>query len=234
MDTITKEQQENHNFNLMQDPVLPIYRTDIYKEEGTLKTYMFFKRIFDMLVSSMLILMILSWLYPILAILIRISSRGRTLFIQERAGLYGKTFRCFKFRTMVYSPEADISETKVNDDRITKIGRWLRLSYIDEMPQLFNVLIGDMSIIGPRPHMLYHHQKFIRQVPSYNYRHNLKPGITGLSQVKGYHGSLYDPYSIYGRTKLDMFYVNKVSLKLDMMILLKTSLIFFKIIKKAK
>jgi putative colanic acid biosynthesis UDP-glucose lipid carrier transferase len=234
MDTITKERREKRNFNIMQDPVLPIYVTNIYKEEGKVKTYMFFKRIFDVLISSVLILTVLSWLYPILAILIRISSRGRTLFIQERAGLYGKTFKCFKFRTMVFSAEADTSETKVNDARITKIGRWLRLSYIDEMPQLFNVLIGDMSIIGPRPHMLYHHYKFIRQIPSYNYRHNLKPGITGLSQVKGYHGSLYDLYSIYGRTKLDMFYVNKVSLKLDIMILLKTSLIFFKIIKKSK
>jgi lipopolysaccharide/colanic/teichoic acid biosynthesis glycosyltransferase len=134
----------------------------------------------------------------------------------------GKEFLCYKFRTMVLNAESDTAGAVRNDQRITPIGKLLRATYIDELPQLINVLKGEMSIIGPRPHMLYHHNKFLKEVPLYNCRHQVKPGITGLAQVKGYHGLIADQFHLRSRTKFDLFYVQKLSWRLDMMILMKT------------
>jgi putative colanic acid biosynthesis UDP-glucose lipid carrier transferase len=196
------------------------------------KNYGAIKRGMDILLSSLLIISVLSWVYPLLALLIRIGSKGGTLFIQKRIGRNGRVFNCYKFRTMFLNDMADRMETEAGDKRITRLGWWLRLSYIDELPQLINVLMGDMTIIGPRPHMLEHHYRFCKEVPGYNFRHVVKPGITGLSQVKGYHGSIVEPYNIIGRTRLDLFYVRQISLRLDLMILFKTVSIIFSSRKK--
>jgi len=135
---------------------------------------------------------------------------------------------------MLVNEEADIRESGFDDRRITSLGRWLRRFYIDELPQLFNVIAGDMSIIGPRPHMLFHHHKFIMQIPNYNLRHLVKPGITGLSQVKGYHGSMHESYRITGRTKLDLFYVQKISARLDIFIFLRTMMILLPFYRRTR
>jgi len=223
MDTITKEKTDSTELKIVKQPLMiPLF----YSKEGA-GHYWIFKRIFDIVFASFLIITILSWLYPLMFVLINISSKGGTLFVQKRIGLYGKVFNCYKFRTMVINKDADIAEAVLNDKRITKIGKWLRMTYLDELPQLINVLCGDMSIVGPRPHMLYHHRKFCQEIPKYNYRHNVKPGITGLSQMKGYHGSVFDHYRIYGRTRLDLFYVKKTSFQFDMVIIIKTVLIMF-------
>jgi len=223
MDTIAKENTRDADLKIITPPLA---MTLPYRKEET-GYYSLIKRAFDMVVSVFLILTVMSWLYPLLFLLINMSSRGGTLFIQKRIGVRGKVFKCYKFRTMVINSEADHVEATLNDKRITKIGKWLRMTYIDELPQLVNVLVGDMSIVGPRPHMLHHHRKFCTEIPSYNFRHQVKPGITGLSQIKGYHGSVFDYYRIYDRTRLDLFYVQKASFKLDLLILFRTVLILF-------
>jgi putative colanic acid biosynthesis UDP-glucose lipid carrier transferase len=231
MDTATKEKIRESDLMLARKPHSVLFYPVAYRDKTS---YLLPKRAFDIFVSSVLIVTVLSWLYPLLAILINMSSKGGTLFVQKRIGLNGKEFRCFKFRTMVLNKESEWKDAVLNDERITKIGKWLRATYIDELPQMVNVLIGDMSIIGPRPHMIYHHRKFCSEVPLYDCRHWIKPGITGLSQVKGYHGRISGQYHIYGRTKLDLFYVRKVSFKLDMMILFKTAAIIFSFNKISK
>lgn len=231
MDTIAKETTVERDLILIQHTHSPIHYT--HTQEGAPR-YLVFKRAFDVMLSAVLILTILSWLYPILAILINISSKGGTLFIQKRVGLNGKEFNCLKFRTMVVNKEADKTAALENDQRITKIGRWLRTTYIDELPQLINVLMGQMSIVGPRPHMVYHHDQFSATIPHYDYRHHTKPGITGLSQILGYHGWIASRRDIVSRTRLDLFYVKKVSFRLDMYILFKTATIFFSFSKKEK
>jgi len=188
----------------------------------------------DISVASILMLLVLSWLYPLLALLISVTTRGGALFSQKRIGYKGKVFRCYKFRTMYINKEADIREASTDDERITRLGNLLRATYIDELPQLWNVLRGEMSIVGPRPHMLFHHRKFCRKITHYNYRHEVKPGITGLAQVKGYHGAVCDDYRIIGRTRLDLFYMQKASLKLDMIILAHTAAIMLTFNKKRR
>lgn len=123
---------------------------------------------------------------------------------------------------MLVNEQADTREAQENDERITKVGNWLRKYYIDELPQLINVFLGQMSIVGPRPHMLLHHHQFSETIPYYKDRHKVKPGITGLAQIKGYHGSVAEYYQIHGRTKLDLFYVHKATLGLYLKILFAT------------
>jgi putative colanic acid biosynthesis UDP-glucose lipid carrier transferase len=235
MDSFTKESTVPGSTGLKQAPAEgpPCMMPGYYDLKGR-DRYAMVKRGMDILISMILLAGILSWLYPLLSMIIRRGSKGGTLFIQKRVGRNGRIFRCYKFRTMFVNEMADRLETQAGDSRITAIGWWLRHTYIDELPQLWNVLMGDMTLIGPRPHMLEHHQKFSREVQGYNFRHIVKPGITGLSQVKGYHGSILEPYSIIGRTRLDLFYVRQVSLSLDLMILLKTAGIFFTVKKKNK
>jgi putative colanic acid biosynthesis UDP-glucose lipid carrier transferase len=186
------------------------------------RTRLRLKRILDVIISGILILALLSWQIPLLYLLIRLTSKGPLFFIQKRVGYKGKIFNCLKFRTMYVNNQADTLEAGLNDERITPIGRWLRKTLIDEVPQLLNVFVGDMSIVGPRPHMLLHHKKFASLIPDYHERHNVKPGITGLAQIKGFHGLLEDDYSIYGRTRLDLFYVRKNCTWLDIKILSRT------------
>jgi putative colanic acid biosynthesis UDP-glucose lipid carrier transferase len=186
------------------------------------KNYLLIKRSFDIFFSFLLIVLILSWLLPIVAAWIKLGSKGPVFFSQKRMGKNGKIFRCIKFRTMVINDEADERQADENDERITRAGRFLRKTNIDELPQLFNVLIGDMSFIGPRPHMLSDCIRFSFVISSYNFRTLVKPGITGLAQVKGYRGPSKDYESIVNRYHWDAIYIRKAGLGLDMKIMSKT------------
>jgi len=179
------------------------------------KNYLFIKRFFDVVLSLVGIVFLLSWIFPIIALLIKFGSKGPVVFTQKRMGRYGKTFRCFKFRTMFVNEEADERQAEENDERITRIGKFLRKSNIDELPQLLNVLLGDMSLVGPRPHMLSDCTRFSFVVSAYPFRSLVKPGITGLAQIKGYRGPAKDYESIVNRYYWDAVYIRKASLWLD-------------------
>jgi putative colanic acid biosynthesis UDP-glucose lipid carrier transferase len=183
------------------------------------KSDLFFKRNFDVIFSLLIIAFVLSWLLPILAILIKLSSRGPVFFVQERVGAFGKTFNCLKLRTMIVNAQANTKQAQANDPRITAIGKFLRLSCLDELPQFFNVLKGDMSIVGPRPHMIKDCKEFSKLIKQYNSRSLVKPGITGMAQVKGYRGKTNGFYDVSHRFKWDMFYVRNLSFILDVQIM---------------
>ena len=181
------------------------------------------KRVFDFTLSLIVTISLLSWLFPLIALLIWLESRGPVLFIQRRVGLGGRSFKCLKFRTMVMNSEANSKQAQENDARITRVGRFLRVSNLDEFPQFFNVLLGDMSIVGPRPHMHADCTKFASVVNGYKFRNMVKPGITGLAQVKGYRGPTKDFASIFHRYQFDAFYVRNANFWLDMRIIRKTA-----------
>lgn len=188
------------------------------------RVYFITKRVVDLVISTMVILLLMSWLTPFLAILIKLSSRGPVFFLQKRVGRFGRSFTCIKFRTMIVNSEADKCAAGENDRRITRIGKFLRRSNIDELPQFFNVLLGHMSIVGPRPHMYSDCLEFSIVVPRYKLRTLVKPGITGLSQVKGYHGQVISIECIYQRYIWDVFYVRNASLWWDLRIMATTAL----------
>lgn len=177
------------------------------------------KRVFDVIFSSLVILFILSWSIPLLFVITRWESRGSLFFRQLRHGYNKKSFYCYKFRSMAINGEADRKMCTQNDTRITKIGRILRKTSIDELPQFFNVLIGDMSVVGPRPHMEAHTLEYSKSVDKYLVRHFVKPGITGLAQIKGYRGEVVKNSDIINRTRLDIFYLEKWSPGLDFKII---------------
>ncbi len=187
------------------------------------KNYFFFKRVFDLSVSLLVTVFILSWLFPIIAILIKLESSGPVFFVQRRVGRGGRAFACFKFRTMIVNSEANTRQARENDVRITKVGMFLRKSNLDEFPQFINVLLGHMSIVGPRPHMHADCNKFSKTVTGYKFRNLVKPGITGLAQVKGYRGPTKNFESIFHRYQFDAFYVRNANFWLDMRIIRKTA-----------
>lgn len=189
------------------------------------KSYLLFKRVFDITFAVLFIMGILIWLLPLMALLIKLDSRGPVFFLQKRTGRGGKEFTCYKFRTMVLNRQADECPATENDSRITRSGRWLRVSHLDELPQLFNVLLGSMSIVGPRPYMLADSHQFSRMIPGHAYRNFVKPGITGLAQIKGLHGSTADCKIIFRRHQWDTFYVRNADFFLDMRIL-RLSILF--------
>jgi len=180
------------------------------------------KRSADIFLSSIVIVGILSWLIPIMAILIKLDSKGPVFFFQKRNKRGGKTFTCIKFRSMIENEDADLLQAAADDERITKLGRFLRNHYLDELPQFFNVLVGDMSFIGPRPHMVSDNNKYEELIEFYDYRHKVKPGITGLSQAMGYVGETRNLQAMRDRVQLDIFYVRHWSPRLDLKILWNT------------
>jgi putative colanic acid biosynthesis UDP-glucose lipid carrier transferase len=192
------------------------------KNKYTQLSLLMFKRMFDIVVSSFLIVTVLSWLIPFVSVLILIDSRSPIFFRQRRVGRFGKTFYCLKFRTMHKNIEADFKQAHDDDPRITRIGHFLRKTNIDELPQLFNVLMGQMSVVGPRPHMLKDCRDFNEVVKSYKLRSFVKPGITGLAQIKGFRGPTEDDLSIIHRFKWDVFYIKHVSMQMDLFILYTT------------
>ena len=182
----------------------------------------FIKRVFDVVLSLIVIIGILSWLSPILAIFILLESRGPVFFRQKRNGLDYKEFYCYKYRSMKVNPNAHLHQATKNDVRITKIGKFLRKTSIDELPQFINVLLGDMSVVGPRPHMVSHTHMYAERIDKFMVRHFVKPGITGLAQTSGYRGEIETENDIINRVKYDIFYLENWSILLDIKIIFQT------------
>lgn len=180
------------------------------------------KRLFDVFFSLFVIVFLLSWLLPILAIFVKLSSKGPVFFTQKRTGRDNNVFTCIKLRTMKVNAESDRLQATENDVRITTIGKILRNSSLDELPQFFNVLLGDMSVVGPRPHMLKHTHDFTKEISDFMIRHHIKPGITGLAQSRGYRGETSDFERISKRVDLDLRYVRNWSFWLDLKIIVYT------------
>jgi len=187
-----------------------------------------FKRTLDAIVAAMMVFL-LSPLMLIAAALIKIDSSGPVLFKQRRNGFNGRTFAIYKFRSMrVLEDGESIKQATQDDPRVTRVGRWLRQTSIDELPQLFNVLKGDMSLVGPRPHALAHNTEYQDIVANYAFRHHVKPGITGWAQVNGFRGETQTVDSMAKRVEHDLWYINHWSLWLDLRILLKTLLLAYR------
>ena len=186
------------------------------------------KRIFDVFFSLFTLTFFVSWMYLIFGLIIKFQSKGPILFIQKRHGLEGKVFNCYKFRTMIQNSEEDTKFADNNDVRLTKFGKFLRISALDEMPQFFNVLLGNMSVVGPRPHPVKLNNEFSKKINKFGKRHQFKPGITGLAQVQGFRGKIYDFYDMSSRVKLDRYYFKNWSILFDLKICTKT---FFGILR---
>lgn len=180
------------------------------------------KRLFDIIFSLGIIIFILSWLTPILTLLIKLESNGPVFFKQKRNGLNYLEFNCYKFRSMRKNEIADLKQVSKNDPRITNVGQFIRKTSIDELPQFFNVLLGDMSVVGPRPHMVSYTEIYARRVDKFMVRHFIKPGITGLAQTNGYRGEIKNDRDIIYRVKYDIFYLEKWSLLLDLKVIFLT------------
>jgi putative colanic acid biosynthesis UDP-glucose lipid carrier transferase len=191
------------------------------------------KRFFDVVFSLFIIIFLLSWLTPILALIIRLESKGPTFFKQKRNGLNYEEFYCYKFRSMFLNPIADLEQVQKNDPRITRVGKFIRKTSIDELPQFFNVLLGDMSVVGPRPHMVSHTEMYAKSVDKFMVRHFIKPGITGLAQTNGFRGEVETEKDIINRVKYDIFYLENWSLLLDIKVIFVTVINAVKGEKKA-
>jgi putative colanic acid biosynthesis UDP-glucose lipid carrier transferase len=180
------------------------------------------KRSLDVAVSLLVIIFVLSWLIPILGLLIMLESRGPVFFSQLRTGKNKKPFKCLKFRSMTVNKDSDLKQATRNDARVTRIGRFIRKTSLDEFPQFINVFKGEMSLVGPRPHMLKHTTDYSKLVDDYMIRQFLKPGITGWAQVNGYRGEITNPGQIKMRISKDLWYLENWSLWLDLQILFLT------------
>ena len=180
------------------------------------------KRGFDIVFSLAVIIFILSWLTPLIALVIKVESNGPVFFTQLRNGYNFKSFNCFKFRSMVNNPNSDLVQASRDDARITIFGQLLRKTSLDEMPQFFNVFLGEMSVVGPRPHMLTHTDMYAKKIDKFMVRHFVKPGITGLAQVSGYRGEIESDKDIIGRVQHDIFYIENWSFFLDLKIIFQT------------
>ena len=182
------------------------------------------KRSFDIVFSLVILVTVFPIMYIIIGILIKLSSPGPILFKQKRTGLYGHDFECYKFRTMKVNAEADTKQAIKDDPRKTKIGNFLRKTNLDEFPQFINVLKGDMSVVGPRPHMLKHTEQYSALIDKYMVRHLVKPGITGWAQVTGYRGETKTLEQMEGRVKRDVWYIENWTFFLDLKIIVVTLL----------
>lgn len=188
----------------------------------------YLKRFFDICFSLVIITFVLSWLVPIIALLIVLDSKGPVFFVQKRNGLNNTPFKCLKFRTMRINDQAHTLQATKNDPRITKVGAFLRKTSLDELPQFFNALWGNMSIVGPRPHPLKLTEEYSQKVDRYMVRQTVKPGITGLSQVMGYRGETKELYQMKMRARVDRFYIENWSFYLDLKIIAFTILSIIK------
>jgi putative colanic acid biosynthesis UDP-glucose lipid carrier transferase len=186
----------------------------------------FKKRVFDIIFSSLVILFVLSWLYPIIGLIIKLQSPGPILFKQPRSGKNNNAFICYKFRSMRVN--TGFRQATKDDDRITSIGKFLRKTSLDELPQFFNVLMGDMSTIGPRPHVLTMTKEYSQIINQYMVRHFLKSGITGWAQVNGFRGETKDPTLMQKRVEYDIWYLENWSMWLDIKIVFMTIFQVFK------
>jgi putative colanic acid biosynthesis UDP-glucose lipid carrier transferase len=182
------------------------------------------KRIFDIVISSFVIVFILSWLIPLFGLIIKLQSKGPILFTQSRHGENGIPFKCFKFRSMIINKQSDKVFADHNDKRLTKFGRFIRITALDELPQFINVFTGDMSIIGPRPHPILLNKEYERKIEKFNKRHQFKPGITGLAQINGLRGKIKTHSDMNSRVKLDRYYFKNWSFYFDIKIFFSTML----------
>ena len=180
------------------------------------------KRIFDFVISSFVIVFILSWLIPLFGIIIKLQSRGPIFFTQSRNGENGIPFKCYKFRSMILNKNSDKVFADHNDKRLTKFGKFIRISALDELPQFINVFLGDMSIIGPRPHPILLNKDYEEKIQKFNKRHQFKPGITGLAQISGYRGKIKNFNDMSSRVKLDRYYFKHWSFWFDLKIFFGT------------
>ncbi len=183
----------------------------------------FTKRLFDIVFSLLVICFILSWLIPVLGLVIKLESKGPIFFRQNRPGIKEKGFGCYKFRSMGINSRSEDSAAR-NDPRVTKVGKFIRKTSIDELPQFFNVLFGSMSVVGPRPHLWKQNEMYGTKISKYMVRYFVKPGITGLAQVRGYRGEIETKHDIVNRTKYDIFYIENWSLLMDFNIIVQTVL----------
>jgi len=180
------------------------------------------KRAFDIVFSAAVILFVFSWLFPLLAILVKLSSKGPVFFQQKRLGRDNKEFVCWKFRSMRMNDQADSKQATKDDPRVTAVGRFLRKSNLDEMPQFLNVFLGQMSVVGPRPHPIKLNQQYREIIDKYMVRHFVLPGITGWAQVNGFRGETRTPELMERRVELDVWYLENWSFWLDLKIVVKT------------
>ncbi len=197
-------------------PVLSLRKTPLHEPIA-----MIVKRIFDIIFSLFVIVFILSWFTPLMALLIKLESKGPVFFLQSRPGINETEFFCYKFRSMQINKTTEQSVVK-NDPRVTRVGRIIRKTSLDEMPQFLNVLKGEMSVVGPRPNLWSQNRLYSSRIKKYGIRHYVKPGITGLAQVKGYRGEISTDEDMINRIKYDVFYIENWSLILDLKIILQT------------
>lgn len=209
-------------------PVITL-RTEPLQEELN----RFIKRVFDIFFSLFVFVFIYTWMVPIVAILIRIESKGPIFFKQLRSGIDNKKFYCYKFRSMYVNDASDEKQATKDDIRVTKIGKILRKTSLDEFPQFFNVLKGEMSVVGPRPHMIKHTHEYSKQISSFMVRHLAKPGITGAAQANGFRGEIITTSDIERRVEYDVWYIENWSLLLDIKLIILTVINIFKGQEKA-
>lgn len=174
------------------------------------------KRIVDLFLAIFFLVLVGSWLFILLAIIIKLESKGPVFFKQLRHGYRNKPFYCYKFRSMKYNPSGQFYQAQKNDPRITKVGKFLRMTSIDELPQIINIIKGEMSIVGPRPHAVTMNEDLSSKINIFMCRHLVKPGITGLAQCKGYRGEIKEDRDINFRLKYDLFYIKNWNVSLDL------------------
>lgn len=189
--------------------------------------YKFIKRMMDIVISVLVLIFLMSWFIPVIAILIKWESKGPVFFKQKRNGLDYQEFYCYKFRSMRPNEEAHEQLMSKNDDRVTKVGSFLRKTSLDELPQFINVLLGDMSVVGPRPQMVSINRVYAASIDKFMVRHLVKPGITGLAQVSGYRGEMETEMDIKNRVRFDIFYLENWSVLMDLRIMAKTAVQVF-------
>lgn len=185
------------------------------------------KRLFDVIFSLAVVIFIFSWLFPIIALMIKLNSKGPVFFIQKRTGKDGRSFKCLKFRSMKVNEKSDTLQAIKNDPRVTRVGAFLRRTSLDELPQFFNVLSNQMSIVGPRPHMLKHTEEYRKLVDKFMVRHFAKPGLTGWAQIMGYRGETKKLSDMKNRADADIWYIENWSFILDVKIVFKTAIMMF-------
>lgn len=210
----------SYNLSIQQLGNIPIINVNAIPLDKVVNR--FIKRTFDIIFSVIVFVAILSWLIPFVALVIKLESKGPVFFKQDRHGRNNRLFKIYKFRSMYLHDDERVKQATKNDSRITKIGAILRKTSIDELPQFINVLKGDMSVVGPRPHAVQHNIEYQPRIDRFWQRHAVKPGITGLAQAKGFRGETAQFNEMSGRVKLDRFYVKNWSLILDFKIILLT------------
>ena len=216
----------SYNLAIEQFGNIPVINVNTIPLDNVVNKYI--KRSFDLVFSSLFIVCILSWLTLIIGFLIKMESKGPIFFRQKRHGKGNQNFLCWKFRTMTHQKDAEFKQAKKDDTRITKVGSILRKTSIDELPQFINVFLGDMSVVGPRPHPIKLNEEFQPKIDRFWQRHAVKPGITGLAQAKGFRGETAELSDMSGRVRLDRFYVKNWSLILDFKIIVLTALAIVK------